>query len=94
MSVVGSRQTRRRRRARRTRTRLRVLATSTLRNIPARVWRLLTRGGARDALLFVALWGSCTGALASTVMGSGTQAILFCLLTVLLCAVIWLGKKP
>ena len=96
---VGSRQTRRKRRARRRQAELRELASTVLRKSTRTVLNMLialvhglNRGAARDSLLFVALLGSSAAAVASVFAGHSGVAILFCLLTLLLCAAIWIGK--
>lgn len=46
-------------------------------------------GVAGDSILFVALLGSSAAVVASVFMGKIELAILFCLLTVVLCATLW-----
>jgi hypothetical protein len=96
---VGSRQTRRRRRARQRRVRLRELSStglrgsaSTVRNMLITVMRTLNRGVVRHLLYSVAFLACLVGVVTSVLAGEDTLAIIFCLLTLLLCAVIWIGE--
>lgn len=93
MTVTRSRQTRRTRRARRNRAKMRAVAASTGRKIFVMALDALAAGAARNLLLFIALLGSFAGAVASVLAGKEALAIMFVVLALVLCAVLWLWEE-